>query len=170
MIIDDLISKIIRFFETKRNDLKTYLDYNETDFLENIMFAECCDLYKDSPSESALFGYNSLRADYRPNGNSDIVIEVKYIRIKQTEKGNQYNECEIKNALSQIIEQAICKTVKNAILVIIDAGRAREREWNDTERKFISMFQQNPFNINLKVVRIRILKNGKEIDIKTEIV
>jgi len=160
------MSKIVDHFEAKKDHLKGNLDCNETDLLKKLRFEKCCGLQKDTPNESGLFGYGSLKADYRSNGDSDIIIEVKYIR----NSNGQHNECDIKNGLSQIIEQAVCKNVKHAILLIIDAGRARNRGWNDIERKFISMFQQNPFNINLKVIRIRILEDGEEIDIKTEIV
>ncbi len=55
--------------------------------------------------------------------------------------------------------------------MIIDAGNASNRKWNAIEGKFISMFQQNPFNINLSVVRIRVINNNdKDINIETEIV
>jgi len=168
--MDILISNIVKFFNDKKNNLKDHLNKTENNLLNEIQFESELNLEKDSLNGAALFGYGSLKPDYHPKKDKNIIIEVKYIRIKTTENGNHYNECDIKNALSQIIEQAVCKKARNAILLILDAGRAREREWNAMEGKFISMFQQNPFNINLKVVRIRILEDGKKIDIKTEII
>ena len=141
MTIDDLILRIVQFFDKKKGDLKNNLDKNEDQLLEALSFAKCCHLEKDSPSRNALFGYGSLKSDYHPKcpkNDKKLIIEVKYIR----KTDSSHNEYDIKNALSQIIEQAICKKSKNAILLIIDAGRARDRMWNAIEGKFISMFQQ----------------------------
>ncbi|MGA9108719.1 MAG: hypothetical protein WB290_00335 [Smithella sp.] len=167
MTTNNLISRIVSFFTEKKNDLKNNRDEGENDLLDTLKFAEFCDLKEDSPSGNALFGYGSLKSDYRPIDDKNLIIEVKYIRKSHS----SYTECEIKNALSQIIEQAICKDVKKAILLIIDAGRASNRMLNAIEGKFISMFQQNPFNINLSIVRIRVIENNdKDINIEAEIV
>lgn len=152
----ELERKIVKFFRNNEKMLKKYLNQNEEPLFSSLDFENGLNLKKDSTSGNALFGYGSLKSDYRPEYDEDIIIEVKYIRISNNKSGTQYNECDIKNALSQIIEQAVCKKVNKAILVIIDTGRASDREWNAIERKFISMFQKNPFYITLSVVRIRV--------------
>ena len=85
------------------------------------------------------------------------------MQSKGEPKGNEHD---IKNALAQIIEQAYCKNVPNAILAIIDGGNANNREWNEREREYINMFINNPLHINLEVLRIRV--DTKSQDIKFE--
>ena len=155
-MVDKIKREIIEFFKKKENILKKNLLQNEVPLLTSLNFENALNLEKDSSSGNALFGYGSLKSDYRLKDDEDIIVEVKYIRISDKKSGTQFNECDIKNALSQIIEQAVCKKVNKAILLIIDAGRAKDRDWNVIERKFISMFQQNPFHITLSVVRIRV--------------
>ena len=149
-----LESEIVNFFKKNEDKLKTNLHQNEEPLLNSLDFEKALNLKKDSPSGNDLFGYGSLKSDYRPDKNT--IIEVKYIRKTHS----SHNECDVKNALSQIIEQAICKNANKAILLIIDAGRARGRKWNAIEGKFISMFQQNSFHVVLSVVRIRVDTNN----------
>ena len=152
------MGKILRENNCKEKDIK--------DSLECFFGKKVLKCKKEAPAKKkdSLFGYGEIKTDYYCE-NEDCIIEIKYIRNK--------NEYEIKNGLSQIIEQALCMkeigTVKNAILLIIDAGRASKKLWNtDTnEGKFISMFQKNPFNINLIVLRIRIVECA--VDKKHEI-
>ena len=79
-----------------------------------------------------------------------------------------HNECDIKNGLSQIIEQAVCKSASRAILVILDAGRSNNRPWNQRERDFISMFKNNPFWVSLTVLRIRVEVNSATVKYSIE--
>jgi hypothetical protein len=149
--------KIGEFFISRKDDLIPAMDKGETSLLKSLNFAEDLNLRLDSPSGNALFGYGSLKSDFKPTADGDTIIEVKYIRISRLKGGsNQYNECDIKNSLSQVIEQAICKRARKAILVVIDAGRANTRDWSDQERRFISMFKTNPFDISLSVVRVKL--------------
>jgi len=149
--IDRLAIEIAQFFE--KSNLLTNLGKKEPELLEAINFLESqpelarIGRSKKKRSKCALFGFGSVKTDYRC-GNT--VIEVKYTRNN--------NECDIKNGLSQVIEQAVCYEVSQAILLVIDAGRASHRKWNAVEGKFISMFQQNPFGIKLRVVRIIVNK------------
>ena len=160
-MVTKLEREIVNFFKNNENILKKNLHQNEEPLLNSLNLENALNLKKDSPSGNALFGYGSLKSDYRPkDDDEEIIIEVKYIRISNNKSGTQYNECDIKNAMSQIIEQAVCKKVNKAILVIIDTGRARDREWNVIEGEFRSMFQQNPFHITLSVVRIRVNSNN----------
>lgn len=130
--------------------------------IEALRFMEELNLSKDTSSGEAMFGWGGLIPDFRPNDKKDIIIEVKYIRTTQTQSGKNYKECDVKNSLSQIIEQAVCRKVGNAVLVVIDSGRACSREWNEQEVLFIDMFKQNHFKINLSVVRIRLdIQNNK---------
>ncbi len=166
----NLLQKIVQLFNDKKGKLKNNLNKGENALLKSLEFKKCCSLKEDSSSEGALFGYGSLKSDYKPKDDgNNLIIEVKYIR--KTDSSHTHNEYDIKNALSQIIEQAVCKKVENAILLIIDAGRACNRPWNAIEGKFISMFQQNPFKIKLIVLRIRILKCASgDIKIEHEII
>ncbi len=92
--------------------MKDNLNKGENDLLGSLEFEKCCSLEKDSSSEEALFGYGSLKSDYRPKNDENVIIEVKYIRAQQTSNKTQHNEYDIKNALSQIVEQAVCKKSK----------------------------------------------------------
>lgn len=149
-----LEDRIGQFFIEKKNDLIKHGKETEDQLLASLNFKQELELITDSHSNIALFGYGSLKADFKPKDSENTIIEVKYIRTSKTHNGPQHNECDVKNALSQIIEQALCKNVQNAALVIIDAGRANGRDWNENEINFISMFKQNPFNISLSIVRI----------------
>ena len=149
--------RIGAFFVKKKNELITHRAETEVNLLKSLNFSNELSLLTDRPSGNALFGWGSLKSDFKPKTDEDTIIEVKYLRIRKAKNGpNQYCECDVKNALSQIVEQALCKKVSKAILVIIDTGRANNREWNEHERMFISMFKQNPFNICLSIVRIKL--------------
>jgi hypothetical protein len=153
----EITKKIGEFFVQKKTDLINHQSKNEINLLQILCFQESLSFEKDSSNGEGLFGWSNLKSDYRPQKESDTIIEVKYIRttISDGNKKN-HNECEIKNSLSQIIEQAICKNAKEAILVIIDSGRAAERDWNSREQQFLSMFKNNSAGINLSIVRIKV--------------
>lgn len=155
----ELPQKIGKFFVAKEKDLFQYLSENESKLLSLLSFMKELKLLKDSASENALFGWDSLKSDFRPERDKNTIIEVKYIRQNRSN-----NECDIKNGLSQIIEQAVCKEgVLHAIFVVIDAGRASKRDWNAREKMFISMFKKNPFDIQLSVVRIQLDKKNEKV-------
>jgi len=107
-----------------------------------------------------------------------VVIEFKKIGLCSKKGEPKKNECDIKNALSQIIEQAYCKRLKNkidkieAVLVIFDGGRASNRKWNEEEKKFIQMFKCNPLGVTLSVIRImiRIIINEPNEKIELEMI
>jgi hypothetical protein len=145
------------FFIAKKADLIRHKGETEINLLKSLNFAGDLNLIPDSPSGNAFFGYGSLKSDFKPTTGGDTIIEVKYVRVTKLKNGsNQHNECDIKNSLSQIIEQAFCKKARNAVLVLIDAGRANTRDWNKQEIRFISMFKENPFKIVLSVVRVKL--------------
>ena len=92
----------------------------------------------DGHSQSdCLFRKNSL----------NILIENKIIREGKKE------ECNIKNAMVQTIEYLNLYNVSGAILLIFDDGRAKERNWdNSQEQRLINcLISEYPFC----VVRIR---------------
>ncbi len=151
----ELAERIAAFFRDCQRDLISSLDLNETSLLREIGFQNGLNLKSDCRGSYPLFGYNSLQTDYLQGGQ--VLVEVKYIRVKPRKNGKPAgNEYDIKNALAQVVEQALCKNYPEAVLLVIDAGRARDREWDEREKKFISMFQNNPFAVRLSVVRVRI--------------
>jgi len=111
-----------------------------------------------------LFGYEKLKTDYILKNAPNVVIEFKKIGLLRKDGKKKLNECDIKNALSQVIEQAYCGNFKEAILIIFDGGRASGREWCEKEKNFIKMFKCNPFEITLSVIRIRIDKSKKVLE------
>ncbi len=161
--INDLAHEIGNFFVRKKSDLLIHMTEKETCILKLLEFDKSLNLSLDNTYGPALFGWGQLKTDFVPDEPPNTIIEAKYVR---TTTG--YNECDIKNALSQIIEQALCKRATNAILVVIDAGRAKNREWNDRERNFIGMFKENPFGIHLRLVRIRVQENIKDVSYSIE--
>ena len=142
---------IDKFFKTNKKGNVKFKD-GEKDLLKDLNFynGEFQEVISTHEKPKGLFGYKKVDADFKLTGSDKIITigEVKYIRNK--------NECEIKNGLSQVIEQAIAYKANKAILVVIDAGRASNRCWNANEIKFVIMFQMNPFNIKLSVVRVRV--------------
>ena len=148
-MIQDLSNIIRKFFIVNKNALIENSSNGELDLIEALRFMEELNLSKDTSSGEAMFGWGRVRSDFRPNDKDkkDIIIEVKYIRTTQTKSRKNYKECDVKNSLSQIIEQAVCKKVGNAVLVVIDSGRACSREWNEREVLFIKMFKKNHFII-----------------------
>lgn len=108
------------------------------------------------------FGFKSLTTDfclfYRDSHSVHSVIEIKKIRP------NIREECEIKNGLAQVIEQAICHNASHAILLIFDAGNNSNKKWTCRDREYIRMFKNNPFGIHLSVLRIQIKIDVKEIE------
>jgi hypothetical protein len=160
--------RIGEFFVRKKSDLFNYEAQKESDLLISLKFAEELELDTDNSSENDLFGWGSLKSDFKPKTDENTIIEVKYVRVtKNSKDGNCYNEYDVKNGLSQILEQALCKRVQNAIFVVIDAGRAKSRDWNEIEGMFISMFKQNPFNIRLSIVRIKFDIDLSDINLST---
>ncbi len=51
-----------------------------------------------------------------------------------------------------------------AILAIIDGGRASEREWKPCEKAYIEMFTDKSLEVELTVLRIRVVKSSKKIE------
>lgn len=159
----DLSHKIGQFIVSKKTELLDHLDQSETELLISLGFESMLNLSRDRPENSALFGYGKLFSDYIPLDADGTIIEVKYIRPTVQDGQIRYNEYDIKNGLSQIIEQAVCKDAHNAVFVIIDAGRGKKREWDEREKKFVNLFISNSFNINLTVVRVIVDCESKSV-------
>ncbi len=159
-----IIEKMKIFFRnpSNLNILEKNKSCTEPDLLINIAFESNLSLLKGKKMP-ALFGYESIQSDYITQDDRTI-IEVKYITQVN------HNECEIKNALSQIIEQAISNKTPNAILLILDAGRACEREWTKKEKKFVSIFQKNKFKIKLSVLRVQMLEKNNSFNVLFEVI
>jgi len=160
----ELYQLIQEYFSSKFDEIIAKQYEREPNFLKSIGFASGLKLKEDKQSIGALFGYNSTKSDFRPVDEDNVIIEVKRIGLLTKEKNQDKkrdNESDVKNGLAQIIEQAIFKKAEIAILVIIDAGNASGDPLNETENKYIGMFQANPFNIQLTVIRIRILIESK---------
>lgn len=149
-----MINTILDFFQTNCSQLHGNLSLSEPRLLSIIGFANQLGLSKANRG-MALFGYSATHTDYIHQNYPNTIIEVKFIRTTQTDKSITHRECDIKNGLAQIIEQAYClSNIQTAIMVIIDNGRAYNRPWNTREVNFINFFKQNPFSINLQVLRI----------------
>lgn len=149
-----MIQNILNFFRTHCSQLHGNLSLSERGLLSNIGFANHLGLSKANRG-SALFGWQATHTDYIHQSYPNTIIEVKFIRSTQTTKSTTHRECDIKNGLAQIIEQAYClANIQAAIMVIIDNGRAFNRSWNTREINYIYFFKQNSFNINLQILRI----------------
>jgi hypothetical protein len=93
-----------------------------------------------------------IKSDYLFTHNSTyLLIENKIIRDGKLE------ECNIKNALVQVIEYLNVYDVSGAILLVFDDGRAKERDWRSgQEEKLINcLTSAYPFC----VVRVRRAKD-----------
>lgn len=112
-----------------------------------------------------LFGYaakSQLRSDFSHPTAPDLLIEVKFVRCKEIGAASN-TECDLKNGLAQVIEQATCAVKNQAILLVLDAGRARLRKLTTIEKSYIKMFKTNPFDVKLAVIRARIDHNTRAI-------
>lgn len=159
----DLPQRIIDFFDQNKDRLIENIKKAELAFLETIGFENGLNLEKDTSAPMGLFGKDTTESDYRPIEDPGTIIEVKHIRqINESEK-RCYNESAIKDSFGQIMEQAICKKVNRAILVIIDAGRGSKMIWDTNELTFLSLFQRNPIGINLTVIRVIVDENEKQV-------
>jgi len=158
---DSLPTRIGDFFVSAKDAVLSNLEEDERGLLRAIGFADALAL-RCEKTTVALFGGESVVPDYVPPDGSSIV-ECKYVRKG---KGHRFNEYDIKNALGQILEQATCKSTMHAILVLLDAGRASDRDWNDVELNFVKMFKDNPFGIRLTLVRVRIEEEKKSVTSK----
>ncbi len=136
----------------------------EPTLLKKIAF--CPHMMRQVPrTPSGLFGEGNIVIDFVSSGTGfSAVIEVKRIGFETIEKGiiipDRNNECDIKNGLAQAIEQAVAfkksdSSLNTAILLLLCGGDSAQGEWGDTERRYISMFANNPFGINLYVLRAR---------------
>ncbi|HUT70165.1 MAG TPA: hypothetical protein VMW89_05770 [Desulfatiglandales bacterium] len=163
---EELANKIGEFFMKNKQALINHSTEDESKLLTSLEFKDKLDLENDESSVSALFGWGNLKSDFSPKDKRDTIIEVKYIRTTKISSGNNYNECYVKDSLSQIIEQAACKRKQNAILVVIDSGRAAARDWCSLEVKFISMFKNNPFKIQLSIVRVALDPANGDVSFK----
>jgi len=149
-----MIQNILSFFQTNCSQLHANLSQSERGLLSIIGFANELGLSKANIGV-ALFGYTTTRTDYIHQNYTGTIIEVKFIRPTQTARSITHRECDIKNGLAQIIEQAYClSNIQTAIMVIIDNGRAYNRPWNPREVNYLNFFKRNPFNIDLQVLRI----------------
>lgn len=155
---DSLSVRIADFFVGAKETVLCNLEKNEPELLIELGFADALVL-KCEKTKLALFGGESVIPDYIPPDGLSIV-ECKYVRKG---KDGKFTEYDIKNGLAQILEMAVCKKKENAVFVLLDAGRARSREWNLDELKFVEMFKQNPFGIRLEVVRVRIEEEKKAV-------
>jgi hypothetical protein len=149
-----MINTILNFLQTNCSQLHNNLSLSEPRLLSAIGFAHQLGLSKANRGV-ALFGYAATHTDYIHRNYPHTIIEIKFIRTTQTAKSTTHRECDIKNGLAQIIEQAYClSNIQRAIMVIIDNGRASNRPWNTREVNYLNFFQRNPFNINLQILRI----------------
>lgn len=149
-----MIQNILYFFQTNCSQLNANLSLSERGLLSTIGFANQLGLSR-ARRGVALFGYTATHTDYIHQNYPDTIIEIKFIRTTQTPRSTTHRECDIKNGLAQIIEQAYCLlNIQTAIMVIIDNGRAYNRRWNTRDANYINFFKQNPFNIDLQVLRI----------------
>lgn len=92
-----------------------------------------------------------------------IVIEVKRIGFTNKNGNARNNECDIKNGLAQVLEQAFCRGAELAVFVILDGGRGADREWNEEEQAYVQMFLQNNLGVTLLVVRARFPSSGSYV-------
>ena len=123
------------------------------------------DLIQQPQCGAGLFGYatsNGVTADFSYREMPALLIEAKFIRCREVGAA-QNTEYDLKNGLAQIIEQATVSGKQEAILIVIDAGRARKRPLNTRERVYISMFKNNPFKVTLTIIRARVDEAGKRI-------
>jgi len=115
---------------------------------------------------SGLFGEGGVSPDRTAFGTDfSAVIEAKYIKS---------NIFDIKNGLAQVIEQAITfkkndPGLNTAILLLLSIGASAQVEWGITEKKYISMFANNPFGINLYVLRARFIGDKDNCQFKFEV-
>ena len=153
--IDELIDKIENLDEkqlcekmvNKEDDVNKYLSANLTTLIKKY----------NGDKKEGLFGHASkkgIEPDFFSATNSiDAVIEVKLIK-----KGN---ECDIKNGLAQVIEQALCYNKKVAVLLVFDCGNAKDRDWNENECKYIrSICGIDLDGIKIAIIKIRLI-NGE---------
>lgn len=170
-VIDNFYQKIQCLFNqaSQRKIILSKTDWkmNEKKLLVKLDIQNKLNLQKDDKNVSGLFGYKSIKTDYLLKDKEELiaVIEFKKIGLENNKGKSNHNECEIKNGLAQVIEQALCKNAKVAILVIIDGGRANKRTLFCNEKKYISMFKNNPFGISLGFIRIMICKDAIDFEL-----
>jgi hypothetical protein len=70
----ELPAKIGQFFLEKENELLEHCEEDESQLLSSLQFATQLALFQDKPSERALFGWGSLKADFRPNDDESTII------------------------------------------------------------------------------------------------
>ena len=141
---------------------------DEPNLIKELCIPSTLNFKMTNDNPKGLFGYVEIKPDYILENDPKVVIEFKKIGLYSKKGEPKKNECDIKNALSQIIEQAYCRKLKNkiepiieAVLVVFDGGSASDRKWNEEEKKFIQMFKCNPLGVTLSVIRIIINKTNK---------
>ena len=152
---EQFFNSIKQVFQTKAHDIIRNQKQKEGQLLDVINIETCLKLKKGEKSKQALFGLGSVKPDYQSQENTEVIIEFKKIGFKQKNNKIRPNEFDIKNGLAQIIEQALCMNKKEAILVIIDGGRAFDKDWDKTENDYTNIFIKNEF-VKLSVIRIAI--------------
>jgi len=164
---NEIINRIESFLRQNLANILQHEGEDEPDLLRKIDFAESLGLEKDHSSTPALFGYSTLRTDYQPQNDGNTIIEVKRLGLisKRTGKVRE-NECDFKNGVAQILEQAQCKNAQNAILVVLDGGRSSNRDWNQQEIRYIRSMGTGFTNISFFVIRARIEKDPQQIQIQ----
>ncbi len=112
-----------------------------------------------NPDALPLFGWGGCGKNFsKINGNvkSDLTFKKDGISILVENKlirNGKNEECNIKNAIVQTIEYLNLYKVAGALLLIFDAGRAKDREWeNSAEKKLLDSLLSN---YPLCIVRIR---------------
>lgn len=166
MSIDDIIASIREYIFSKQADIRSHQHLNEGPLLKYIRFAE--DLAMNEQRDgSALFGYPALKTDFVPKDMSSVVIECKRIGFLNKKNRRRTNECDIKNGLAQVLEQAYCRGANTAILVVLDGGNAAMNPWKDKDKKFIQVFINNGLGINLIVLRARFMNDRDTVEFET---
>jgi hypothetical protein len=100
-----------------------------------------------------LFGWPEDRSDYQSKVEPPMIIEFKILNAKR--------EYDFKNALAQLLVQAIASPAERGILLVIDRGRGCSRDWNTDEQRFLEAFWRNCIGIELGVVRVRLVGQNR---------
>jgi hypothetical protein len=166
-MVNDIINRIESFLRQNAANIIEHEGKIEPSLLKSIGFSNGLNVNPDRTFTEALFGYPRLKTDYQPDGHENTVIEVKRIGLVSGRSNRvRENECDIKNGLAQILEQAQCKNAENAILVVIDGGRSANRNWNQREIQYINNIRAGFNDINLVVIRARVGKNPPQAQIQ----
>ncbi len=110
-------------------------------------------------SSTPFFGYRASKDDPQVmsnRGGTDLLFRKDginlFIENKLIRRGGE--ECNIKNSFVQAVEYLNLYTVDAAIVMIFDAGRAKDREWEDSPAEH-ELIQCLTTQYPMCVVRIR---------------